>query len=60
MLVDFLLLINYKQWDFKINTDTKNCKIISVGIKYILVKIERQILLNSKNIFDQGNYKHIL
>ena len=28
VLVEFLLLINYKQWDLKVNTDIKNCKII--------------------------------
>ena len=60
MLVEFLLLKKYKQWDLKIKTDIeKIAKYLEIGVKNILARIETQILLHYINLFYIGNYKLI-
>ena len=57
MLVEFLLLIKYKQWDLKINTDMKNGKIVGDWEKKYLSKNRNINLTTLKKNFYKGNYK---
>ena len=58
MLVEFLLLIKYKQWDLKINTDIKNCKIIRVWNKKYLGKNSNTNFTTLINVLIIDNLGH--